>query len=96
MILIRINFAIMFLDILLFALTVVHAAQEFKARYPDIKPKKANHLVTVKSVIKLLVMTFCPIINMIIAWTLIFNDDEMVENIIQKQYLYNRETSENL
>lgn len=81
-----INFGVTLLDILLIHLLAIRSKWVFKKRYPDLEIVKSHWSVTVTSIIKLLVLSLCPVINLLMIWTFIFNDDEVCERTVANIY----------
>lgn len=81
-----INFGIGLLDILLMNLLAVRSKWTFRKRYPDLEIVKSHWSVTVTSIIKLIVMSMCPIMNLFMIWAFIFNDEELCEKTVASIY----------
>lgn len=81
-----INFGVTLLDILLMYLLAIRSKWVFKKRYPELEIVKSHWSVTVTSIIKLLVLSLCPVINLLMIWVFIFNDDEVCERTVASIY----------
>ena len=74
------------LNILLFSLVVIGSADLFKRRYPDLKPQKSHWSVTVINLIKIILTSICPVVNICMTYVLIFHDDGIREKAVTRMY----------
>lgn len=74
------------LNILLFSLVVIGSAELFRRRYPGLKPQKSHWSVTAINLIKVILVSICPVVNIFMAYVLIFHDDEIREKAVTRMY----------
>ena len=86
MIFLNIHIAIGILFLILFTLSSIDIAYEFKRLYPDIKNPKSNWAGSVLSILKSIIKAFIPLFNLALCWVILFNYDEIKTKTIDKVY----------
>ena len=86
MTLVYINLVIAAITFSLFVLTTIEAGQKFKIKYPDLKVPKSTSAGKIGSIIRMLLSSLIPIVNICLLWTLLFHDSELVDKAIRKMY----------
>lgn len=84
-------------NLIMFILTSVKGAHMFKNRHPDIKIPKSHWSDHILTWIRLSIVCVLPILNIVLAWQLIFNNDDLCENAyfkLYKKYVKDAETHE--
>ena len=87
MIWLYIYFGISVITLLLFCLTTIEAAYEFKRRHPDVKSHKHAFAEKIAVAFRIILTCFFPIINITMLWTCLFNRETVIEKAIFNTYL---------
>jgi hypothetical protein len=73
-------------SLILFKLTSLAMSRIFKARYPDLKPPKTSFIEKLGTIFKALLIHFMPILNVLLLFIYLFDEEKIVERSIEKMY----------
>ena len=71
-------------NFILFTLNTLKSTHLFETRYPNLKIPKSHWSDQILTVIQLLIYAALPIMNLILAYTLLFKSDEVCERVCTK------------
>ena len=71
-------------NLILFTLNAIKGTHLFKTRYPNLKITKSHWSDRILTVIQILIYAAVPIMNLILAYTLLFKSDEVCERSCTK------------
>lgn len=87
MIFLNFNMLICMLDLVLYCLCVLRAVHLMKTRYPGVKWMRTSHWsTTVMTILKMIIASICPIFNIMLLFNTMINDNEIIENAVEKTY----------
>ena len=78
------NLIVAVLAYVLMTLTEVDYAHKFKARYPDLKVPESSIAGKMASIIKSVVGSLIPIVNLAILWVLIFHSSDLEDKVMKR------------
>lgn len=70
------------------------ASNMWKTRYPNLQIVKSHWSDKALNFTKYFVMSICPILNIVLLWTMIFDSDEICEKIVWDMYLKAKHTEQ--
>ncbi len=86
MILLYVYLTISIVTLLQFLFLIIDASAKLKKRYPDISYEKTSFGESLGTWFRLILLSFIPIINIIMSITLLFKYDDIMESTIAKVY----------
>ena len=75
-----------FIAFLLLLLATIDGAHEFKKRYPDITIPKSSPIKTISGYVRTFLITFLPIIHILMIISLLCKYDEVVDAAVSNVY----------
>ena len=86
MILLYIYLTISIVTLLQFIFMTIDASAKLKKRYPNISYEKTSFGETLNTWFRVILLSFMPIINIIMSITFLFKYDDCIESTISKVY----------
>lgn len=87
MILLYIYLGISVLCLIMYTLATIDMTHKFRTRYPDLKPKRTSLAGKLFVAIKMVVVSFIPLMNIGLLWVVLFNYDDLETRTLAKVYL---------
>lgn len=82
----NINVTIGAFVVILFCSNIMRCNRILKARYPEMNFGTRHLDETIITIIKIVFCSFCPIFNLIMFWTLITKDEQLIEDSVRAAY----------
>ena len=86
MILLYIYLTISIVTLLQFIFMIIDVSAKLKKRYPNISYEKTSFGETISTWFRLILLSFVPIVNIIMSITFLFKYDDCIESTISKVY----------
>lgn len=90
MIIFYIYLIISIVDIVMFTLITRNGVEEFKRRYPGYTVRRLTSTEKLLSTVRIVLVSFCPILNILLAWVLIVKTEELtdgcIKDVLKKAY----------
>lgn len=86
MTLLYIYLAISIITLLQFLLAIMDASAKLKKRFPNISYEKTSFAETISTGFRLILLSFMPIVNLMLSLTMLFKYDDFMESTILKVY----------
>ena len=84
MILLYIYLAISIVTLLQFIFMTIDASAQLKKRYPNISYEKTSFGETLSTGFRIILLSFIPLVNIIISITFLFKHDDCIESTVSK------------
>lgn len=84
MILLYIYLTISIITLLQFIFTIIDASAKLKKLHPNISYEKTPFISAIGTLFRVILLSFMPIINVIMSFSLLFNYEDIVESTILK------------
>lgn len=72
--------------IAMFYINLSRAEKLMKERYPEVCFGRTSALTAIITAIKIVLVSICPILNLLMLYTSIFRDTEMIEAVVKESY----------
>ena len=72
--------------IVMFCINIAKAERLMKLRYPELHFRESSALTVVSIAIKIILVSFIPILNLGLLYVLIFRDEALIEASVQEAY----------
>ena len=69
--------------VIMFCINVGRAEKLMKERYPELCFGRRSALTAIATAIQIVLVSICPILNLLMLYTLIFRDTEMIEAAVK-------------
>jgi hypothetical protein len=86
MTLLYIYLAISIITLLQFLLAIMDASAKLKKRFPNISYEKSSFAEVISTGFRLILLSFMPIVNLMLSLTMLFKYDEFIESTVSKVY----------
>ena len=86
MTLLYIYLAISIITLLQFLLAIMDASAKLKKRFPNISYEKSSFAEVISTGLRLILLSFMPIVNLMLSLTMLLNYDDFIESTILKVY----------
>lgn len=67
-----------------YILVILQAAATIKRKYPDYHGKKVPKIELIFGFLKIVILPFIPLLNILIFWVTMFHTNELINSIIKK------------
>lgn len=71
------------LTLVTFFLVILQAVATIKIRYPDYRGKTTPKIAVILSTLKMIILSFIPLFNILMFWCFIYHTDEIINNVIE-------------